>query len=105
MIGIGINDLFGGVAQLHQDLGSKVVWHNLSSFGGHGIVVAGAAGALTNNNTDIASLGWNLNLLLDSWGIDGLNRLVRYGADVINFSWVSAYYSSSMALAIQNAFA
>ncbi|WP_290660187.1 S8/S53 family peptidase [Ignavibacterium sp.] len=107
LIGIGFSDSYGGVSQLHQDLVGQVVWHNLSSFGGHGIITAGVAGALTNNGTDIASLGWNVKLLLNhNWGWSGanaVNELVLNGADVINFSWVSSSYNSSLALAIQNA--
>jgi hypothetical protein len=103
LIGIGMNDLFGGVSQLHEDLGSKVVWHNLTSFGNHGIITAGVAGALTNNSTDIASLGWNINLLLDMWGVTGVRNLVRMGADVINFSWISNSPSSSLRDAIEYA--
>jgi len=87
----------------------QVVWHNLTSFGGHGIITAGVAGALTNNATDIASLGWNIKLLLNRfWGqnsstINGIYDLVRYGADVINFSWVSSSYYSQMADVIEYA--
>ena len=103
LIGIGMSDYFGGVSQLHEDLGSKVVWHNLTSFGDHGIITAGVAGALTNNSTDIASLGWNLNLLLTSWTLQGIRDLVRYGADVINFSWITTSPSASLRDAIQYA--
>jgi len=103
LIGIGMSDYFGGVSQLHEDLGSKVVWHNLTSFGNHGIITAGVAGALTNNSTDIASLGWNLNLLLTSWTLQGIRDLVRYGADVINFSWITTSPSASLRDAIQYA--
>ena len=103
LIGIGMSDYFGGVSQLHEDLGSKVVWHNLTSFGNHGIITAGVAGALTNNSTDIASLGWNLNLLLTSWTLQGIRDLVRYGADVINFSWITTSPSASLIDAIQYA--
>jgi hypothetical protein len=103
LIGIGMSDYFGGVSQLHEDLGSKVVWHNLTSFGNHGIITAGVAGALTNNSTDIAILGWNLNLLLTSWTLQGIRDLVRYGADVINFSWITTSPSASLRDAIQYA--
>ena len=89
LIGIGINDLFGGVAGLHEDLDGKVVWEGLSSYGNHGIIVAGA---LTNNDLDIASLGWNTKLLLDDWTLDGIEQLVYHGADVINFSWHTSSY-------------
>jgi len=104
LIGIGINDLFGGVPQLHEDLVGKVVWDDLNgNYGNHGIITAGVAGAATNNNMDIASLGWNVNLLLAHWGVNGIYNLVRNGADIINFSWVTTSYSSSLADAIQYA--
>ncbi|WP_290661937.1 S8 family serine peptidase [Ignavibacterium sp.] len=106
LIGVGINDLFGGVPELHQDLGYKVVWHdNLTSFGNHGVIVAGVAGAITNNSTDIASLGWNLNLLLSNWNYISLTKMVIAGADVINFSWITSYPSSSLTQAVYNALA
>ncbi len=57
---------------------------------------------MTNNGVDIASLGWNVKLLLNKfWGsnsstVNGIYDLVRYGADVINFSWVSKYPYSQL---------
>lgn len=103
LIGIGINDRFLGQApQLHQELANKVVYMNISAYGDHGTIVAGVAGAQTNNSTDIASLGWNLNLLLDNWQVQGIHNLIIAGADVINFSWVSTDHNA-LREAIQNA--
>lgn len=91
LIGIGINDRYylGQSPQLHQELVNKVVYMNISAYGDHGTIVAGVAGAQTNNLTDIASLGWNLNLLLHDWGVQGVYNLITAGADVINFSWMT----------------
>ncbi len=104
LIGIGFSDKYYGVPQLHQELVGQVVWNNLNGvYGGHGIITAGVAGALTNNNSDIASLGWDLNLLLHMWGVTGITTLVQRGADVINFSWISNSPSSSLRDAIEYA--
>ncbi len=104
LIGIGINDRFylGQAQQLHQELVNKVVYMNISGFGDHGTIVAGVAAAQTNNGTDIASLGWNLNLLLHDWGVQGIYNLVTNGADVINFSWITSDYNP-LRESIQNA--
>jgi hypothetical protein len=95
-IRIGINDRFGEVyvtSELHEDLVGKVVWDNLNgNYGDHGTFVGGIAGAMTNNLLGIASLGWNLNLMLSKWDYANIKTLVDNGADVINFSWVSGYY-------------
>lgn len=48
-------------------INAEKAWDNLGgNYGGHGIITAGVVGALTNNSTDIASLGWNVNLLLNN---------------------------------------
>ena len=87
---ISINDSFDDTSstQIHEDLISKVVNATLPYYGGHGTSVAGIAGATTNNDTGIASLGWNLNLMLNTWGHEGVYEAVSNGADVINFSWI-----------------
>ncbi|MCL6495592.1 MAG: S8 family peptidase [Ignavibacterium sp.] len=104
LIGIGINDRYylGTSSQLHLELVNKVVYMNISAYGDHGTIVAGVAGAQTNNSTDIASLGWNLNLLLHDWGVQGIYNLITAGADVINFSWMTSD-SYSLKESIQNA--
>ncbi len=97
-IKIGIHDRFGEqyqVAQLHEDLVGKVVWSYLPwGYGDHGIMVAGIAGAMTNNNTGVASLGWNLSLMPSLYFISSITSLVDNGADVINFSWVTTSNTS-----------
>ena len=108
LIGVGFSDSYGGVAQLHSELTGKVVWDNLDgNYGGHGIMTAGVVGALTNNSTDIASLGRNVNLLLNKfWGttsstVNGIHDLVDAGADIINFSWVTSYNYNQLEDAIE----
>ena len=110
LIGVGFSDSYGGVAQLHSELTGKVVWDNLNgNYGGHGIITAGVVGALTNNSTDIASLGWNVKLLLNRfWGttsitntVNGIYQLVYNAADVINFSWVTSYNYSQISDVIE----
>ncbi len=107
LIGVGFSDSYGGVAQLHSELTGKVVWDNLDgNYGGHGIITAGVVGALTNNNSDIASLGWNVNLLLNKfWGWSSapaaITQLVNAGADIINFSWVTTYNYNQLENAIE----
>lgn len=64
----------------------------------HGTMVGGIAGAITNNNLDIAGMSWNCNLMTvrvinpEGWGWDeDAAAAIRYaadqGADVINMSF------------------
>ena len=62
----------------------------------HGTHVAGIAGAATNNNLGVASIGHNLTLLpvkstnsssFVTHGYEGIMYAVAAGADVINMSW------------------
>ena len=64
----------------------------------HGTMVGGIAGAITNNNLDIAGMAWNCNLMTvrvinpEGWGWDeDAAAAIRYaadqGADVINMSF------------------
>ena len=98
-IRIGIHDGFSNkINTLHPELVNKVVWihptilsHNL--YGGHGIQVAGVAGAETDNSAGIASLGWNTSLMLAPMNnYPAITQLTDNGADIINFSWI--YYHS-----------
>lgn len=71
-INIGIVDVFGNVINtLHNDLQNKVslpsYWSN--EFGDHGLMVAGVAGALTNNLISISSSGWNSGILFENAGL------------------------------------
>jgi len=110
LIRVGIDDRFDSTISLHDEIASKVVWEsswNLNGHhGDHGTMSAGIVGATTNNNTDIASLGWNTSLMLAEWyPYSNITQLVDSGADVINFSWVSLYYSYSLENEIRYALA
>ncbi|PJA97359.1 MAG: hypothetical protein CO129_01615 [Ignavibacteriales bacterium CG_4_9_14_3_um_filter_34_10] len=75
----------------------------------HGTHVAGIAGAVTNNNIGIASIGFNCKIMpvkvaqenlrdefgraLISYGYDGIVYAVDNGAKVINCSWGSYSFS------------
>lgn len=64
---------------------------------GHGTLVAGAASAVTNNETGVASIGYSCALMIVRvgpgpqipQGIPGIVYAVDAGADVINCSWGS----------------
>ncbi len=64
----------------------------------HGTLVAGIAGAVTNNNTGYAGISWNCSIMpvriinAEGWGfgIDAADAIIYAadnGADVINCSW------------------
>jgi len=96
-----------GIDLTHPDLKNKVVgtgrdFVNMDSVAaddhGHGTMVAGVAGAETNNSEGIAGVGWNCRLLpvkvLDALGlgtedriIQGLLWAVENGAKVISLSF------------------
>lgn len=79
---------------MHPELVNKVVWihptiSSSNSYGGHGIQVAGVAGAETNNSDGITSLGWNTSLMLaQRHNYPAIAQLTDNGADIINFSWI-----------------
>lgn len=86
-ITISTNDVYDqSITSMHPDLDSKIIYH-LGYFGGHGAGVAGIAAAETNNDLGIASLGWNIKLMLDNMGSSSIQYAIDRGADVINFSW------------------
>lgn len=65
------------------------VYDNGSAWGGHDTSVAGMIGAVGNNATGMAGVGWNIKLMALQYG--GYSEVIRYatdnGADIINFSW------------------
>jgi subtilisin family serine protease/PKD repeat protein len=94
----------------HPDLAGKFVAGNDASDqnstdpnpcggndGNHGTHVAGTVGANTNNNTGIASIGFNISIMPVkigrcsdgslTAGYEGLAWAANNGADVINMSW------------------
>ncbi len=106
-IRIDINDDFDNLGQLHEDLAGKVVYrYSSTASGGHGNTVAGVAGAATNNNLDVASLGWKTSIMFNSTAFFDTSQVasaVTNGADIINFSWVTTSYQPDLATAIDNA--
>ncbi|MFA5832140.1 MAG: S8/S53 family peptidase [Bacteroidota bacterium] len=89
-IKIGIVD--GGVSQTHEDIEGKIFRSDNSISHPHGTLVAGVAGANTDNAIGIASLGFNVKL--NSYDIgssytsiaNALYEATTY-SDVINMSW------------------
>lgn len=73
----------------------------------HGTHVAGIAGASTNNNTGIASIGRNISLIVVkatsdaaagnsiTHGYQAITWAMNNGADVINCSWGGTLYSAA----------
>ncbi len=69
----------------------------------HGSHVAGIAGGVTNNDQGIASISWNVKILVTNHtpaqdgliynGFDGVMYLINMGVDIINLSWGNNYYS------------
>ncbi len=110
-IKVGIHDRFDYNIPLHNEIASKVTWEspwNTQGYhGDHGTMTAGVVGATTNNNTDIASLGWNTSLMLAEWGYpySNITKLVDNGADIINFSWITNYDDPQLRQDIQDALA
>ncbi|HEX3075130.1 MAG TPA: S8 family serine peptidase, partial [Ignavibacteriales bacterium] len=79
----------------HEDLAGKIVLRR-NGTGTHGIQVAGVAGAVTNNSTGIASLGWNTTINAYFYGsttsnddIADIITLAAQECDIINMSWKS----------------
>jgi len=76
-----------GSDDTHEDLSSKIARFD-GVTGYHGVMVSGVAGATTNNNVGIASLGWETKL--HTYGtdfIDDIYLAVTKGADIMNMSW------------------
>ena len=70
----------------------------------HGTHVAGIAGAASNNNIGVASIGYGVSILpvkatnsasVVSHGYDGIVYAVSAGADVINMSWGGSGFSNT----------
>lgn len=79
----------------------------------HGTHVAGIVGAVSNNNTGIASIGYSIKILpvkigRDSdaaltGGIDGIYYAMRSGADVISMSWGTTTDAATLKTVVQQA--
>ena len=112
-----------GVDLGHPDLDSKIVPGYNFAYGnsdpsddnGHGTHVAGIIGAESNNGQGIAGVSWGAKIMpvkvLNSWGsgylsdvANGIIYAADNGADVINLSLGSSYYSSTLQSAIDYAY-
>jgi len=82
-----------GVDPNHPDLQNKLTGGENTFSGDHGTMVAGVAGAETDNGTGIASLGWNISLVpFDDQNSGGLVSDINEArtqdtVDIINCSW------------------
>jgi hypothetical protein len=109
-IKVAVMDVFGGVPALHEELiGQVSIDHLDGNYGGHGISSAGAIAALTNNGEDIASLGWNLKLMLSRnfLSAPGIQQAIDDNVDVINCSIAlgTQFEESEYKLVFENALA
>ena len=103
---VSINDNFENLGDVHEELKGKVVYrYSTTASGGHGTITAGVVGALTDNNMDIASLGWNTSVMFNNStnSFYEVNNAVSNGADVINFSWMTPNNDPYLTIAIHNA--
>ncbi len=81
---------------------------------GHGTHVAGLAAAVTDNGVGVASISWNVKIMVTGhgWvgggtsvgrGYEGIVYAAENGADIINTSWGGGAYSAMGELVIQYA--
>ena len=108
--GVKIGIIDGGVENWHEDLSGKVSGDGGWGWDGHGFHVAGIAAAKTDNETGIAGVDWNVQIIsqridnTDYEGIyDAIMDAVNAGADVLNNSW-GIDYSTTVRLAFANAY-
>ena len=85
-----------GVKTTHPDLSAKIAsGGDVAYEATHGTMVAGVAGASTNNGTGIASLGWNTKLMSLKWDLlnqeqsltDKIEQAINNSIPVINCSF------------------
>jgi len=96
-VGIGIID--NGVDKYHEDLIGRVSTSDGYGGGGlegHGTLIAGVAGALTDNSIGIAGVDWCAGIKAkqtstsNMWEVyDDIIQVMKEGADVLNLSWSS----------------
>lgn len=94
-----------------SDLETESQDNNPKDYQVHGTHVAGIAAGVTNNNTGIASISWNVKFLTAATappqsnyiynGYDAVVYLAENGADVINCSWGGSGYSRANAESIE----
>ena len=114
---VGILDT--GIANNHNDLSSKVLrWENFSGGSpydtlGHGTMVGGVVSAITNNQTGVSSIGYNVKILSikvgDKKGVKASEaaKAIRWAGDnkidIINMSFGSSEKSKTIEEAIEYA--
>ncbi|WP_028871028.1 S8 family serine peptidase [Psychroserpens burtonensis] len=82
----------------HEDLIGQSDIHNggsSSSYNGHGTSVALFAGGVTDNNTGMASVGFNSFIRSKSGGTNAVIQLAKDGVKIINMSWGSCNLSQN----------
>jgi len=92
-VNVVIDDIDFGTG--HEDFSFTLVGGSNTATGGHGVIVAGALGAINNNGIGISSTGgYNTNLYASAIRSDmEVLRLAQAGYRVINCSWSYCTYS------------
>lgn len=93
-ISIGILDALWGGVGTHPELLNKtnILITSVPNPGAHGVLVAQAAAAETDNNFGVAGIGFNCSLVVDQlkntneW-LDDVRKLANNGARVVNISF------------------
>ena len=111
--GVTLAVVDSGINPNHQDLvgGRVLAGYNTytggavtSDYYGHGTLVAGAAGAYSDNGLGLAGIDWSANILpisVDngtipvSKSVQGIKYAADNGADIINMSYGGAVYSQA----------
>ncbi len=112
-----------GVDLGHPDLDSKMVQGynfaydngNPDDDNGHGTHVGGIVGAESNNSQGVAGVSWGAKIMpvkvLNAWGsgylsdvANGIIYAADHGADVINLSLGTSYYSGTLQSAVDYAY-
>ncbi|MGH7226965.1 MAG: S8 family peptidase, partial [Gemmataceae bacterium] len=113
---IASNTQDGDTAQPDDLFGWNFVNGNNNPFdyNGHGTNVAGILGAAGNNDSGVAGVDWNVQIMpLEFMGANGtgtvsdfieaLSYSIEHGAQITNNSWEGAPYSPDLYLAVLNA--
>ena len=106
-----------GVNFNHPEIADKYVYWDESYYGSaaHGTSVAGVVGASTDNESGVASLGWQLSLMGFRYFSDHqdstlltlptvITTAVELGADIINCSFHTSFYDSTLQYACPSRF-
>ncbi len=99
--GIKIAIMDWGVRTTHNDLDNKILGGETTQSDRHGTMVAGVAAAETNNNFLTSGVAWNSKIIPYDFGgetdelVSDMYSAVSEGADIINMSFGSEYYSQS----------